>query len=413
MKRRVVITGLATITAHGFDVHETWEHLKAGRSAIRRIEKFDTAPFTSKIASEVRGFEPERWMDRKLSRKIDLFSQYGVAASKLGLEDAAMSIDAEDPSRVGAVLGSGIGGIITFEEQYKKILERGPDRCSPFFIPRMMVNAVTGHVAITLGINGPNFTVNSACASSNHAIGTAYRQIAFGDADVMITGGTEAAMTPVGLAGFCSLRALSCRNDEPEKASRPFDRDRDGFVMGEGCGVLILEDLEHARKRDARIYAELIGFSGTNDGFHITEPQPDGSGAAASMKKAMADAGINAEDVSYINAHGTSTALNDPMETKAMKIALGDYAYKVAISSSKSMLGHLLGASGALEAAVTALSVHEGVIHPTANLENPDELCDLDFVPGEAREMDVNVTLSNSFGFGGHNSTIVLRKFRG
>ncbi len=413
MKRRVVITGLGTVTGHGFDVHDTWDKVKRGKSAVTLIQKFDPSPFTTRIGSEVKDFNPEKWMDTKTSKKIDLFSQYGVACSKMAIEDSGINLSSCDLTRAGAIIGTGIGGIITFEEQYKKILEKGPDRCSPFFIPRMMANAVTGHVAIMYGLQGPNFVVSSACASANHAIGTAFRTIAWGDADVMITGGSEAALTPVGLAGFCSLRALSTRNDAPEKASRPFDKDRDGFVMGEGAGALLLEELEHARRRDARIYAEIVGFGATCDAFHITEPKEDGSGAAESIRMSLRDAGVSAEDVTYINAHGTSTPFNDPMESRAIKAALGDHAGKVAISSTKSMIGHLLGASGAPELAMTALSVYEDVVHPTINYETRDEACDLDYVPEGAREVAMNVALSNSFGFGGHNCTIALRKFRG
>jgi 3-oxoacyl-[acyl-carrier-protein] synthase II len=411
MKRRVVITGLGTITAHGFDVHETWEKLKAGRSAVRLIEKFDNTHFTSRIAGQVLGFEPERWMEKRQTKKIDLFSQYGVAASKMAVADAG--IEFKDPTRAGTVVGTGIGGIITFEEQYKRILEKGPSRCSPFFIPRMMANAVTGHIAIAFGIMGPNFAVSSACASANHALGTAYRIIAYGDADVMLSGGSEAALTPVGLAGFCSLRALSVRNDDPATASRPFDRDRDGFVMAEGCGILVLEELEHAKARGARIYAELVGFGSSCDAHHITEPDPGGRGAAMAIEAALRDAAVPATDVTYINAHGTSTPFNDSMETMAIKKVLGDHAHRVAISSTKSMIGHLLGASGAPELAFTALSCYENVVHPSINIETPDPKCDLDYVPEGAREVQMNIALSNSFGFGGHNTTLAVKKFTG
>ncbi len=413
MKRRVVITGMGTITGHGFDIHETWSKVKKGQSAIAIIEKFDPSPFTSKIGCEVKGFVPEKWMDAKTARKIDLFSQYGVACAKMAMVDGGIDVSKENPDRIGSIMGTGIGGIITFEEQYKKILEKGPDRCSPFFIPRMMANAVTGHIAIMFGLMGPNYVVSSACASANHAIGTAFRTIGWGDADMMFTGGTEAALTPVGLAGFCSLRALSTRNSDPQKASRPFDKDRDGFVMAEGAGVLLLEELEHAKKRDARIYAEIVGFGASCDAFHITEPKEDGAGAAQSIRMALKDGGITPEDVTYINAHGTSTPFNDPMETNAIKLALGGHARKVGISSTKSMIGHLLGASGAPELAITALSVYENVAHPTINLETRDESCDLDYIPEGAREIAMNVALSNSFGFGGHNCTLALRKFKG
>jgi 3-oxoacyl-[acyl-carrier-protein] synthase II len=412
--RRVVITGLGMLTSLGTDLNALWDSLCRGVSGVRRIRKFDPSEFSTQIASEIVGFDPARWMEPKEAGRLDVFAQFGVAATALALEDAALDLGTIDLDRVGVILGSGIGGLNVFEEQHKRILERGYQKCSAFFIPKMMMNAVTGNISIHFGMRGPNYAVASACASGCHALGLALRTIQYGDADVILTGGTEATVTPLGLAGFCALKALSSRNDEPERASRPFDRDRDGFVVGEGCGVLVFEDLESALKRNARIYAEVAGFGNTGDAYHLTAPDPEGSGAAKAMILAMKDAGCRPEDVTYINAHGTSTAFNDAVETRAIKKAFGEtLARKVPISSTKSMLGHMLGAAGAVELGVTALSIYYDRAHPTANLENPDPACDLDYMPGAARDIPMKVALSNSFGFGGHNAVIAASKFRG
>ncbi|MHC4600961.1 MAG: beta-ketoacyl-ACP synthase II [Planctomycetota bacterium] len=412
--RRVVITGIGVLTSQGTDREKLWENLCNGVSGISRIQKFDASNLSSRIAAEINDFDPSEFMPRKEANRIDVFAQYGVVTSGRALKDANLALDALDPDRVGVIIGSGIGGLIVFEEQYKRVLKRGYEKCSAFFIPKMMMNAVSGHISIRFGMTGPNYAVASACASASHAMGLALRTIQYGDADVILTGGTEATVTPLGVAGFCALKALSERNDEPERASRPFDKDRDGFVVGEGASVMVFEELEHARARDARIYAEMVGVGATGDAYHITAPDPEGTGAARAMTLAIKDAGRKPEDVTYINAHGTSTPFNDPMEVKAIKKALGeDVARGVAISSSKSMLGHMLGAAGAIEAAVTALSLHHDRAHPTANLETPDPDCDLDFIPGEARDIPMRLALSNSFGFGGHNATVALAKFEG
>ncbi len=412
-KRRVAITGIGLLTPLGSDKQEIWDSLCQGKSGVERIQKFDPSDFPSQIAGEIRDFDPGRFMSRKEASRLDLFAQYGIVASGLAVEDAGLDLDAVDPDRIGVIIGSGIGGIVVFEEQYKRVLNRGYQKCSAFFIPKMMMNAVSGNISIHYGVRGPNYAVASACASASHALGLAFRTIQYGDADVVLTGGTEAAVTPLGLAGFCAMKALSTRNDEPHRASRPFDLERDGFITGEGSGVLVFEDLDHARARGARLYAEVAGFGTTGDAYHITAPDPEASGAARSMTLAMKDAGCGPEDVDYINAHGTSTPFNDPMEVKAIKKAFGEQrARQIPVSSTKSMMGHMLGAAGAAELGVTAISVHDDRAHPTLNLENPDPLCDLDFIPGEVRDIPMNVALSNSFGFGGHNACIVLRKIQ-
>ncbi|MBO8129436.1 MAG: beta-ketoacyl-ACP synthase II [Peptococcaceae bacterium] len=410
MRSRVVVTGLGVISPLGTGVDTFWSALINGTSGIRTISRFDAAPFRTRIAGEVPDFEPTKYIDKKEARRMDRFTQFAVAAAGMALEDAGLDKTSLDGQRTGVILGSGIGGIQTFEEQTKILLDKGPSRVSPFFVPMMIGNMAAGQVAITFGLCGPNTTVVTACASSNHAIGEAYRAIRYGDADVIITGGTEASITPLALAGFCALKALSTRNDAPEKASRPFDAERDGFVMAEGAGILVLENLEHAKKRGAPIYAEVIGYGMSCDAYHITAPDPEGRGAVRAMKAALADAGITPDNVDYINAHGTSTPLNDKVETLAIKKVFGE-GTKVAISSTKSMTGHLLGAAGGVEAAVCVLSLVRGIIPPTINLEVPDPECDLDYVPNEARETDVRVAVSNAFGFGGHNATIVLRRF--
>jgi 3-oxoacyl-[acyl-carrier-protein] synthase II len=397
----------------GLNKEAFWDAACAGRSGIRPITHFDVSDHACKIAGMVEDFDPSPVISPREARRLDRYSQFGLVAADEAVRDSGLDFETVDRDRAGAVIGTGIGGINEIEEQRMVLHERGPRRVSPFLIPKLMSNAAAGHVAITHGLRGPNAAVSTACASALHAMGDAFMYVAYDRADLMITGGTEAAVTALGLAGFINCKAVSTRNDEPEKASRPFDKDRDGFVMGEGAGILVFEELEHAQKRGAHIYAEVLGFGATCDAYHITAPQPDGTGAAASMTQALEDAGLTPTDVDYINAHGTSTPLNDSMETNAIKSALGEHAYALAVSSTKSMIGHLLGASGGAELVQTALTVERGVICPTINYETPDPACDLDYVPNQAREQDVNVALCNSFGFGGHNATFVLGKFTG
>jgi len=410
LKHRVVVTGMGVVTALGSDLDTFWSNLVAGKSGVSRIESFDASEFPTQIAAEIKDFNPEAYMDKKEARRMDRFVQLAVAASTLAMRDAGLEPGTNiDPERVGVMVGSGIGGLSTWEEQHTILLEKGPKRVSPFFIPMMIANMASGQISMITGAKGPNSTAVTACATGTHSIGDSFKLIQRGDADAMICGGAEAAIRPTGIAGFCAMRAMSTRNDEPEKASRPFDIDRDGFVMGEGSGVLVLESLEHALKRGAPIYAEVIGYGMSGDAYHMTEPDPDG--AARCMKRALKDAGIEPEAIDYINAHGTSTPIGDRSETTAIKLAFGDHAYKLAVSSTKSMTGHLLGAAGGIEAVILALTLKNGVIAPTINLENPDPECDLDYVPNAARKSDVRTGLSNSFGFGGHNATIVMRKY--
>lgn len=410
MKPRVVITGMGVMTSLGQDIETFWNNLMNGKSGVSLVEAFDVSDYPTQIAASVKDFNPEDYMDRKETRKMDRFVQFAVAASSKALEDSGINIGVNaEADRVGVSIGSGIGGLGTYEAQHNILLEKGPKRVSPFFIPMMIANMASGQVSINLGAKGPNTTQVTACATGSHSIGDSFRLIQRGDADVMVCGGAEATILPTGMAGFCAMRAMSTRNDEPEKASRPFDTGRDGFVMGEGAGVVILESLEHAQKRGATIYAEVIGYGLSADAHHITEPDPDG--AARCMKMAIRDAGIAPEDVDYINAHGTSTPVGDRSETKAVKMALGDHAYKVAVSSTKSMTGHLLGAAGGVEAVICALSLENQTIAPTINLEDQDPECDLDYVPNQPRKAELNVVMSNSFGFGGHNATIILKKY--
>lgn len=410
MKRRVVITGVGAVSPFGIGVPALWDGVKAGKSAIGPITLFDTKDFPVTFAGEVRGFQPETYFDRKEVRHLDRVTQFALVSAMEARKDANLDLDAIDRTRVGAIIGSGIGGLDTTETQVMTLHEKGVRRVSPFLVPMMMINAPTGQVAINLGLLGPNFCVSSACASANHAIGVGLMTIRAGAADVMFVGGSEAALTPIGLAGFCSARALSKRNEEPQRASRPFDRDRDGFVFGEGCGVLCIEEREHALRRGARIYAELSGFGNTDDAFHITAPHEQGDGAARAMQVALGDAGLQPADITYINAHGTSTDLNDRLETMAIKRVFGEHAHKLAVSSTKSMIGHLLGAAGGVEAIITALAIHEKIAPPTINLENPDPDCDLDYVPHTARPLDIRAALSNTFGFGGHNACVLLEQ---
>jgi 3-oxoacyl-[acyl-carrier-protein] synthase II len=410
--KRVVVTGIGVVSPVGIGKGPFIEALLAGRSGVRLITRFDTTEFAVKFAAEMRDFDPVDFMDRKMSRRLDRYAQYGVAAATIALEDSGYPVQ-EDPYAVGALIGSGVGGLDTFYEQTGILIEKGPSRVSPFFIPMMIPNMASAMSSVTLGLKGPVNATCTACAAGTNALGDAFSIIRRGDATAMFAGGAEAAVNPVGVSAFAAARALSTRNDEPEKASRPFDAGRDGFVMGEGSGVLVLEELEHALARGAHIYAEMIGYGMTGDAFHLTEPDETGEPAALAMTKAIRDAGIDPSEVDYVNAHGTSTPLGDAMETRAIKLALGDHAYKVMISSNKSVFGHCLGAAGGLEAAATVLAMEAGEVPPTINLDDPDPLCDLDYVPNKARKARVDVAMSNSFGFGGHNAAIVLRGWHG
>lgn len=408
--RSVVITGMGVVTPLGCDLKRFWERNIGGVSGVRRVRQFDVSPYPSQIAGEVIEFNPDDFLSKKDQRRADLYSQYALAAAKLAVADAGLEPAKEIPDRVGVVVASGIGGLQSLQAQHRILLEKGPDRCSPFLIPQMICNMAGGLIAIQFQFKGPNYAVVSACASASHALGNSLRLIQCGDADVMISGGSDAGVCALGFAGFCALRALSTRNNEPEKASRPFDKDRDGFVIAEGAGILVLEELEHARKRNAPIYCELSGYGATCDAFHETAPDQDGAGAAQAMQRAIQDSRAKIEDVDYINAHGTSTPLNDRCETLAIKRAFGlPQARRVMISSTKSMTGHLLGAAGAVEAAVCALAIRHGIVPPTINYTTPDPECDLDYVPNTARPKKIRLALSNSLGFGGHNATLAFR----
>ncbi len=408
--RRVVITGLGAVTPLGLDVNSTWQALLDGASGIGPITLFDAAEFSTRIAGEVKEFEPGNYFDVREAKRLDRFAQFAMVAGIEAVKDAGLDFTTTDPSRVGVLVGSGIGGLGEIESQHTRLAERGPAKLSPFMVPKLMMNAASGQLSIHFGLYGPSIAVASACASATNAIGEAMWMIKRGDADVMIAGGSEAAVTPLGLGGFCALKGLSTRNDDPAHASRPFDAGRDGFVLGEGAGVLVLEEYQHARARGVPIYAELAGYASTSDAYHLTAPEPHGVGAAKAMSLAIAVAGLTPDKVSYINAHGTSTELNDAMETAAIKTVFGDSAPKVAISSTKSCLGHLLGASGGVELIACALAMKNSIVPPTSNLETPDPACDLDYTPLVPREMPVDVALSNSFGFGGHNACLVIRK---
>jgi 3-oxoacyl-[acyl-carrier-protein] synthase II len=411
-KKKVVITGLGVISPIGIGKEQFTASLKNGVSGVDKITSFDVSEFDTKIAAEVKNFNPEDYIEKKKVRRMDRFCQFAVAAAKMAIEDAQLNLQNENLERIGVIIASGIGGISTIEKEMRVLIEKGPSRISPFLIPMQISNIAAGEIAIYYGFKGPNYAVTSACASSNHAIGDALRILRYGDADVIIVGGSEAAITPLGLGGFCAAKALSTRNDEPKKASRPFDKNRDGFVMGEGAAVFVLETEEHAIKRNAKIYAELAGYAATDDAYHITAPREDGSTQALCMKLALKDAGISPQEVEYINAHGTSTPLNDKYETLAIKLTFGEYAYKIPISSTKSMTGHLLGAAGAVELAAILVCMENNFIHPTINYEEPDPDCDLDYVPNVAREKKFNIALSNSFGFGGHNAAIVVKRYQ-
>lgn len=413
MKRRVVVTGLGVISPVGNDVNTFWQALISGKSGVGPLTAFDASSFDSRIAGEVKGFEAVKYMEPKEAKRMERFAQYAVAVSKQAIADSGLDLTKEDLNRIGVVIGSGIGSLRIVEEQCKVYFEKGPSRLSPFMIPLLIVNEAAGHVSISLGLKGPNSCVVTACASGSHALGDAFRLIRYGDAEIMLAGGTESCITPLGIGGFCALKALSRRNDCPEKASRPFDKLRDGFVMSEGAGIVVLESLEHALKRNARIYAEIVGYGMSADAYHMTAPDASGSGATRAMQAALGDAGIAPEEIDYINAHGTSTPLNDKIETLAIRNTFGKHAYKVAVNSTKSMTGHLLGAAGGVEFVVCCLSIRDSIVHPTINQEVPDPDCDLDYVPNICRKMEVNVAMSNSLGFGGHNASLVLKKFRG
>ena len=411
-KRRVVITGLGCVTALAESAGELFAALCEGKSGVSTIESFDTSAYPVKFGGEIRNFDVTDYINQRESKRMDRFTQFAVAAARQAVDDSGIDFSKEDIFRAGVIVGTGIGGLHEIEEQHKRLLKKGPNKVSPFCVPRLMANAASGNIAIRYGLRGPNFCVSSACASGNHAIGEAFCNIVAGRSDIMITGGAEAALTPIGLASFCAARSLSTRNDNPQRASRPFDRDRDGFILSEGAGILVLEEESHAKKRGANVYVELLGYSATDDGYHITAPLPDGNGAATAMKLALIDAGVEIEKIDYINAHGTATELNDIAESSAIRFVFGEHAYKIPVSSTKSSLGHLLGASGAVELIVCVKAINESAIPPTINLENPDERCDLnmDFVPMEARQINVNIAMSNSFGFGGHNSCLVVGK---
>jgi 3-oxoacyl-[acyl-carrier-protein] synthase II len=411
LQRRVVITGIGLVSSLGIGTSANWAALVAGTSGVTRITKFDVTAFATQIAAEVKGFDPLQFVEKKDVKKMDVFIQYAVAASQFALDDSGLVITPANAADIGVFIGSGIGGFQTIEREHSALLDGGPRRISPFFIPSAIINLASGQVSIRFGAKGPNLATCTACSASAHAIGDSYEIVKRGDADVMIAGGSEAAITPMSVGGFGALRALSTRNDDPSRACRPFDRERDGFIIGEGAGVVILEELEHARRRGARIYAELAGYGMSGDAFHITAPSEDGDGAVRVMRMAIRKAGIRPEQVDYINAHGTSTPYNDKLETLAIKTLFGEHAHKVAISSTKSMTGHLLGGAGGLEAGISALAVHHQRVPPTINLEQPDPECDLDYVPHTSRAMPVEYALSNSFGFGGTNAALLFKRF--
>jgi len=412
--RRVVVTGLGVVTPLGHDLNTFWQNLVSGQCGIDKITAFDAAAFDTQIAGEVKNFDPApAFPSPKDVRRTDRYSQFGVYAAWKALQDSGLALEQENLDEIGVFLGSGIGGLQTTSEQMKILLDRGPGRLSPFMIPMLISNMASGLISMYFNLRGPNFATCSACATANHAIGEAWRTIKMGDAQVMFAGGAEATIVPIGIGGFCAMRAMSTRNDDAKHASRPFDKDRDGFVMGEGAGVLVLEDLEHAKKRGAQIYCEIAGYGNTADAHHLTSPSPGGEGAARCMKMALRSGGLNTTDISYINAHGTSTPQGDVCETQAVKSVFGDHARKLCVSSTKGATGHMLGAAGAVEMTACALAIKHSVVPPTINLQNPDPECDLDYVPNTAREMKVDAIVNNSFGFGGHNSTISAKKFNG
>ena len=409
--KRVVVTGVGAVTPIGNNSQAFWEAVKAGKNGVGEITRFDTSEMKCHIAAEVKDFNAEEFIDKKELRKMDLYTVYTVVAASEAFENAGINMENEDSWRVGVITGSGIGGIETFSQQHETLMEKGVSKISPFFVPMMISNMGAAQVAIKYGLRGINYNVVSACASGSHAIGDAMRQIQHGSCDICLAGGAEAAITPIAVGGFCNMKALSTRNDDPATASRPFDADRDGFVMGEGAGFVVLEELEHAKKRGANILCELVGYGATDDAYHITSPIPGGEGGAKAMSLALSDAEVSPEAVDYINAHGTSTKYNDSFETSAIKSVFGEHAYKLAVSSTKSMTGHLLGAAGGIEAIVCAMALKEGFIPATINYHTPDEECDLDIVPNEGRNADINYAMSNSLGFGGHNATLLFKKY--
>ena len=411
MKKRVVITGMGAITPIGNTVETFWENAKSGVSGTERITSFDPSDHSSQVAAEIKDFDPTTFIDKKEAKRMDAFVQLAIAAADMAITDANLALDHIDRTRAGVLVGSGMGGLKTLEEQHRILLEKGAKRVSPFFIPMEIINLAPGQLSIRYGFQGTNISVATACATGAHAIGEALRYIQHGEMDVMLTGGTESCITPLSVAGFANMRALSTRNDDPTRASRPFDKGRDGFVIGEGSGIVILESLEHALARNAKIYAELVGYAATADAYHITSPDPEGNGVTRCMQRALADAGISPKDIDYINAHGTSTPFNDKFETLAIKRVFNSHSNTVPISSTKSMVGHTLGAAGAIELIATALSVKHDVVHPTINYETQDPDCDLDYVPNEARRVTVNAAISNSFGFGGTNASVVVKKY--
>jgi 3-oxoacyl-[acyl-carrier-protein] synthase II len=413
LRKRVVITGVGLVIPTGIGTETAWKSVCEGKSGIGPLTRFDPNGFETKIAGEVRGFNPEAYVEKKEIKKMDLFIQYALAATKEALEDSQLKITPENCDRIGVIVGTGLGGLPTIEKYHQILLEKGPSRISPFFIPMLIANMASGQIAIQFGAKGPNTCIVTACATGAHCIGDAFRAILYGDADAVIAGGTEANITPLTISGFNAMKALSTRNEEPQKACRPFEKNRDGFVVAEGSGILILEELEFALKRNAKIYGELIGYGYSGDAYHITAPPPDGEGAARCMRMAIKDAGLKPGDIDYINAHGTSTPLNDLTETLAIKTVFGEYARKVSVSSTKSMTGHLLGAAGSTEAIFALLAIRDSIIPPTINYDVPDPECDLDYVPNRARHQSLNVTMSNAFGFGGTNATLIFRRFSG
>ncbi|MEW6376511.1 MAG: beta-ketoacyl-ACP synthase II [Thermodesulfobacteriota bacterium] len=413
MRRRVVVTGMGLVIPTGIGVQTAWKNICEGKSGIGPLTRFETNGFETKIAAEVKGFIPESYIEKKEIKKMDLFIQYALAATKEALEDAKLKITPENDDRIGVIVGTGLGGLPTIEKYHQVLLERGPSRITPFFIPMLIANLASGQIAIHHGVKGPNTCVVTACATGAHCIGDAFRAIVYGDADAIIAGGTEANITPLTVAGFNAMKALSTRNEEPEKACRPFEKNRDGFVVAEGAGIVILEELEFSLKRKAKIYGELVGYGYNGDAYHITAPSPDGEGAVRCMRMAIKDAGLRPEEIDYINAHGTSTPLNDLTETQAIKTVFGESAKKIPVSATKSMTGHLLGAAGSTEAIFTVLAIHDGIIPPTINYEEPDPECDLDYVPNVARRQSLRVAMSNAFGFGGTNATLVFKKYLG
>ena len=411
MKRRVVVTGIGLVTPLGIGTEQTWSALLNGQSGVGPITRFDASDQASQIAAEVKGFNPEDWFEKKQAKNLDAFVQYAVAAADIAWKNSGLSITDDNVNRVGVITGCGMGGLPTIEEYHGVLMNKGPRKITPFFIPRVIPNMPSGHISMRIGCKGPNLTQTTACAAGTHAVGEAFRHIVYGDCDVAITGGAESVICPLAVGGFSAMKALSTRNDDPTTASRPFDRDRDGFVISEGAGILVLEELESAKRRGAVIYAEVVGYGQSSDAYHIAAPPEDGEGAARCMAAALRDAGMNPEDIDYINAHGTSTPLNDKCETLAIKTVFGAHAYKLAVSSTKSMTGHMLGAAGGIEAAFSVLTLHHGIIPPTANLQTPDPDCDLDYVPLVARESRPKTAMSNSFGFGGTNGVVIFKRY--